>query len=153
MESATQKRGRKPKGDAPMSGRDRTFLYRQRRKRELIEAIGQESQASTAVLAERLREEFIRLAKADQTVDATVTKNSITRILRELCRRYRIEVGDVGRPVEPIASEAEPTVNTSAESEAGTKKHTVKIRVSTKTVKIPVVAYHPDELGSKETQA
>jgi hypothetical protein len=96
----TKKRGRKPKSATPMSGRERTRAYRQQRKRDMVEAIGHESQASTPVLAELLRSEFLLLDRITTNNEdritndekVTMTKNTIARILRELCHRHEIEL-------------------------------------------------------------
>jgi hypothetical protein len=96
----TKKRGRKPKGETAMSGRTRTLLYRQRRKRAVIDAIGLESQATTPALLELLKDKLTRLdALAHATDDniataesVTVAKNTIARILNEIRHRYEIEL-------------------------------------------------------------
>lgn len=87
----TKKRGRPPKGAQPMSGRVRTLMYRQRRKREQIEAIGFESEARSTVLLDLLKENIAQLDQGGNNV--TVTKVAIERILPELCRRYEIDLG------------------------------------------------------------
>lgn len=66
-------------------------MYRQRRKREQIEAIGFESEARSTVLLDLLKENIAQLDQGGNNV--TVTKVAIERILRELCRRYEIDLG------------------------------------------------------------
>lgn len=83
---ATKKRPGRPPSGQPMAGRTRTMLYRLRRETLITESIGSEENATMAVLVERLKRELTRL---DQIPDAS--RESASRVIRELCHRYEID--------------------------------------------------------------
>lgn len=82
MDQEPKRPGRPPSGQ-PMAGRTRTMLYRSRRETAITESIGNEESASTPVLVERL--------KRDLDHDPDASRESASRVIHELCRRYGID--------------------------------------------------------------
>ena len=85
MDTEKKRPGRPPSGQ-PMAGRTRTMLYRLRRERLVTESIGNEGNASTPVLLDRLKRDLSALDH-----DPSASRESASKVIHEFCRRYGID--------------------------------------------------------------